>query len=157
MSNPFFITDLKKTMPKDSSDSNSQSNGDSGNAPQKQRGAGLFTLHTYSDGTYYAHIGKVLLILLVILGIAAFVIVGFFYPECNSTQDRGFYSCSCKPGSALDLTTGYCMCLDTASTAASAGCSNYIANEQRYVFADNTDANAEAEFGGWSKSSDLCN
>ena len=116
-----------------------------------------FELHTYKDTTYYAHIAKVLLVILIVIGIAAFVIIGFFYPECNSTQDRGFYSCTCKEGSALDLQTGLCMCLDTAATSASIGCANYAANELRYVYADKTDeTDLESEYGNWTQSGGTC-
>ena len=136
---------------------NSQSNDIvEGSAPKGFLGTGL-TLHTYSDSTYYAHIAKVALLILVILGIVIFVILGFFFPQCNATQDRGFYSCSCKPGSALDRTTGQCLCLDTGSTPATSGCSAYVNNERRYVYAD-VRPSADDDTGGWTESSsEVCN
>lgn len=118
---------------------------------------GQLALHTYSDSTYYGHIFKVILAIAIVVGIGLFIVLGFFFPQCNSTQDRGFYSCSCKEGSALDVETGNCYCLDTASVLATNGCPNYVNNQLRYVMADERDPSAK--FGGWKSSdevSDLC-
>ena len=71
-----------------------------GGAPKGTFG-GQITLHTYSDSVYYAHIGKVILIILIIVAIAAFIIVGLFYPECNSTQITGFTVVAAKMGRLL--------------------------------------------------------
>lgn len=138
-----------------SSNSDGQSNDIiEGNAPKWTFG-GEITLHTYRDSVYFGHIGKVMLVLLIVLAIAAFVVVGFFYPECNSTQDRGFYSCSCKDGSALDLTTGMCMCLDTGAVPATSGCPAYAANQRRYIY-ESVVPGTDTVNGGWVESSYAC-
>jgi len=143
-------------MPKDSSASSGyQPNDIVESGPKKGYIGGQITLHTYSDSVYYAHIGKVALALLIIAAIVVFIVVGLFYPECNATQDHGFYSCSCKDGSALDMTTGMCLCLDTGKVAATSGCPSYVANERRYIYADGRPSE-DAENGGWVKQKDSC-
>lgn len=108
---------------------------------------GTIQLKTYSDSVYHVHIWKVLLVVAIILGVTAFIVTGFFYPVCNGTQDRGFYSCKCKEGSALDK-SGYCICMDTGGTLALGGCPTGAA-DTRYIFAD-ARPDADASFGGWS-------
>lgn len=125
-----------------------------GQAPTGTFG-GQIALHTYSDSVFHAHIGKVLLVILILVAITAFIVVGLFYPECNSTQDHGFYSCSCKAGSALDLTTGQCLCLDTGTVPATVGCSAYVANERRYIYESVVPGDDSAN-GGWVESTDAC-
>ena len=143
-------------MPKSSKSSKSSNQSNDvvvGSAPKGEFG-GQITLHTYTDSVYYGHIGKVMLTLLVILAITAFVVVGFFYPVCNGTQNRGFYSCSCKEGSALDQTTGLCICLDTGTVQATSGCPAYAANQQRYIY--QAISSDDAANGGWVQSDDAC-
>jgi hypothetical protein len=125
-----------------------------GKAPTGTFG-GQIALHTYSDSVYYAHIGKVLLVILILVVITAFIVIGLFYPQCNSTQDHGFYSCSCKAGSALDLTTGQCLCLDTGAVPATAECPAYVANERRYVY-ESVVPGEDAENGGWVETTEAC-
>lgn len=104
----------------------------------------LFTKHIYSDSTYRVHIFKVLLGILIFGCIVAFVVLGFFFPECNGTQERGFYSCSCKAGSALDQESGLCKCLDDGNTLATTTCDG-ATNDVRYIFTD-------ARTGEWQTS-----
>ncbi len=141
-------------MPTDNTSSAPSSSNDvtESGAPKGTIG-GLIRLHTYSDGTYYKHIGKVLLALALIIGVIVFVIVGLFFPTCNGTQDHIFYGCRCKDGSALDETTGMCLCLDTGHIAATNGCAAYASNGLRYVFSDTRPAEG-AEFGGWTTSAE---
>ena len=87
--------------------------------------------------------------IVILVGVVAFVIVGFFYPKCNATQDRGFYSCSCKPGSAMDEDSGLCYCLDTATVSAANGCANYEANKTRYIYSL-IEHDDDEEYGGWT-------
>jgi hypothetical protein len=152
----------KKAMPKSSNNSSKSANNTSGNSNDIVEGGapkgtfgGNIVLRTYSDSVYAVHIGKVMLVVFIILAITAFVIVGFFYPACNSTQDHGFYSCSCKDGSALDLTTGMCMCLDTGAVPATVGCAAYSANQRRYVYKKVVPGD-DAVFGGWVESTNAC-
>lgn len=120
---------------------------------------GQIRLRTYSDRTYEWHIFKVILGVAVVLAIAAFIILGFFFPVCNSTQDRGFYSCSCKDGSALDRISGTCICLDTGKVAATDGCPNYATNNTRLIYADArpSQADQDSATGGWTESPSGCN
>lgn len=137
-------------MSDNGSDNGSAASSPVSNSPKKGLGSWeLFRLNIYSDQTQRVHIFKVLLFILILLGVAAFVIAGYFYPECNGTQDRGFYSCPCKAGSALDESTGLCYCLDTGDTIATYGCSGYE-NDLRYVFKDNRNDSDSDEYGGWT-------
>jgi hypothetical protein len=122
-----------------------------GNTPKGTFG-GDITLHTYSNRTYHIHVLKVLLIVFILVGIAAFIVLGFFYPECNATQDRGFYSCRCKTNSALDLESGLCLCLDTGTIPAINGCPG--TSGIRYIYAD-TRPDEDAKHGGWVSSGAL--
>lgn len=106
-----------------------------------------------SDKSYMGHIFTVLIVCLVVLVVAGVVLAGFFYPVCNNTQNRGFYSCSCREGSALDLTDGYCKCLDTGTTKAvsDSTCLAYAQNKIRYVYEDTRPNINASTTGGWSK------
>ena len=63
------------------------------------------------------------------------VVVGFLYPSCNSTQVRGFYRCNCPEGSAMQKTTGLCICLNNG-TQLGTDCESGAA-DVRYVFSAN--------------------
>lgn len=101
-----------------------------------------FRLQTRSDHTYRVHIWKVVLGVSIIVAIVAFVVAGFFYPECNATQNRGFYSCPCKPGSVWDESRSLCICLDTGATPATDSCASAM-NDVRFVFEDLRDSDGE--------------
>ena len=62
------------------------------------------------------HIRKVVIGCIIFAAILTFAILALTVPTCNSTQVRGFFTCNCAPGSAMNHATGLCMCLEDAAT-----------------------------------------
>ena len=77
-------------------------------------------------------IRKVAIFFAVFVVVIVFVILVFTVPKCNATQVRGFFTCNCAPGSALDRQTGLCMCLNNGTDPG--GQCEPGAEQVRYVF-----------------------
>lgn len=71
---------------------------------------------SWQSQTRSMHIRNVIIASVIFVIVLVFVILVFTVPKCNSTQVRGFFTCNCKPGSALDRSTGYCKCLNDGAT-----------------------------------------
>lgn len=84
------------------------------------------------------HIRKVVIGCLIFAAIVTFVILSLTVPKCNSTQVRGFFTCNCAPGSAMDRTTGLCMCLEDG--ASPGGMCDPDSQNIRYVFRTTQDS-----------------
>lgn len=79
------------------------------------------------------------MILSVFFIIAGVIIAGLVYPKCNETQVHGFFRCNCPEGSALQKSTGLCICLNNGTQLGNQ-CEGG-AEDVRYVFSTDTGNN----------------
>ena len=70
---------------------------------------------SWNSATRKTHIKNVVMILSVFFIIAGVIIAGLVYPKCNETQVHGFFRCNCPEGSALQKSTGLCICLNNGT------------------------------------------
>lgn len=92
------------------------------------------------------HIRKVVIGCIIFAAILTFVILALTVPKCNSTQVRGFFTCNCAPGSAMNHATGLCMCLEDAATPG--GMCDPDSQDIRYVF-KTTEQNTLGNKSNW--------
>lgn len=86
--------------------------------------------------TRSTHIWKVVLVMVFFFIIIGLVIFGLVYPKCNETQVRGFFQCNCPDGSALQKSSGLCICLNNGTELGNQ-CEEGAA-DVRYVFSTDT-------------------
>ena len=104
-------------------------------------------LASWEAQTRSIHIRKVVIGCIIFAAIVTFVVLALTIPVCNSTQVRGFFTCKCAPGSAMNPETGLCMCLDDG--ASPGGTCDPDSQNIRYVFKV-TDQDQLGQLDSWS-------
>ena len=98
---------------------------------------------SWQSQTRTTHIRNVVMGCVIFVIIVTFIVLALTVPVCNSTQVRGFFTCNCAPGSALNKKTGLCQCLDDGSTMGGF-CRPGAENERFVTYVRNeNDLNAE--------------